>query len=94
MINQLYPPNGTEPAQQVIDITSSPVLPRRATVPQIVEVLQRDHGVSDGLVEQLGEAFGRAATRVVDDVVRGRQQQAIVGYHVVRQLDGDKWWKR
>jgi hypothetical protein len=69
-------------------------LPRRARVKDLLEALRHDHGVSEEFCELLGEAFSRAAVRVVDDVVNGRQQPAITAYYIARQFDGDVWWKR
>ena len=86
MLNQLYPDNGTESP------TSPPPLPGRPRVSQVVEVLKRDHGVPDELVDQLCEAFGRAAMHVVDDVVADRKTP--LAYYAVRRLDSDGWWQR
>jgi hypothetical protein len=69
-------------------------LPRRARVSQVLDVLRREYGVPFDVLEQIGDAFSRAAIQVVDEVVAGRQQPAAVAYYIARQLDGAVWWKR
>jgi hypothetical protein len=73
--------------------TSVP-LPRRPKVTDVFVVLRSHYGVAEVLLEDLGEAFSRAAVRVVDDVVAGRQGPAVVAYFIARRFDGDLWWKR
>jgi hypothetical protein len=66
----------------------------RPKVKELFELLEDVYHVPDTAFVALVEAFRWAVVRVVDDVVSGRQQQAIVGYYVLRQLDGDTWWQR
>jgi hypothetical protein len=79
-----YPPNGSA------DTTTRVVLPQPGSVRELMARL----GLTEQAQQELVETFRRAVVRVVDDVVGNRQTQAIVGYYVLRRLDGDTWWKR
>ncbi len=86
MPNRLYPANGS--AEQ----TAPPALPRRARPAQIIPILEDEYHVPRTLIEQLCEAFGRAAVHVIDDTVADRKTP--LAYYAVRRLDSETWWKR
>ena len=67
----------------------APLLGRRPKVGEIFKVLETDYGVPAELLEQLGEAVGRAAARVVDDAVTQRRMP--LAYRAVRIFDTDGW---
>lgn len=85
MLDQLYPENG------IAERTDRPAFPRYVRPKQVLDVLTSTYNVPAELIEELAEAFGRAAKDVVDDAVAQRKQP--LGYFIVRHFDVHDWWK-